>query len=93
VTKDVTDHGVGLVLLAPLSDRRVVVCLPSSDDHAAEPWFFLGEAVRSKAIGAGFWIVGVELEELLNQDRPETIEELRIEAARMLSAATLGGGD
>lgn len=93
VTKDLTDRGVGLILPAPLAGgRKIVVCLPSSDDDRADPWFFLGEVVRGRALGAGYWVVGVEMVELLNNERPETIEPLRVEAVRLLSAATLAGG-
>jgi hypothetical protein len=85
VTKDITDHGVGLILTTPLANREVVVCLRSSDRADAEPWFFLGRVVRGKAIGGGFWITGVELVELLNRDRPGIIEDLRPHAERMLA--------
>jgi hypothetical protein len=85
VSKDITDHGIGLVLNQPLTSRDVVVGLRSSDAEDAESWLFLGHVVRGKPIGGGFWVVGVELVELLNRDQPEAVEHLLPHAERLLS--------
>lgn len=82
-TKDVTDHGVGLILTAPLTSAEIVVGILSDETASARPWFFRGEIVRGKSIGAGYWLYGARLLELLNRDRPEVIESLVDQTAQL----------
>lgn len=87
ITKDVTDHGMGLILNAPLDCRDLVICLLSDTTGEVQPWFFLGHVVRSEGIGAGYWLMGIEISQMLNKERPECVEFLYSQAERLLPPA------
>lgn len=87
ITKDVTDHGMGLILNSPLTYPDLVICLLSGTIDDAQPWFFLGHVVRSEGIGAGYWLLGIEITQMLNKERPECVELLYSQAERLLPPA------
>jgi hypothetical protein len=64
VTKDLTDHGLALVLNHPFQAEAVVVGFWC--EHA--PCFFLGDMRKNTRLGGGFWQLGIELRELLNAE-------------------------
>jgi hypothetical protein len=68
LTKDLCDRGVGLITHHPFPGRDVVLgfWLPY-DDNMQEPWFFRGTIQREVPIGGGFWWLGVELAEFMNE--------------------------
>lgn len=84
ITKDVTDHGMGLILNAPLACQDLVICLLSDTTGEVQPWFFLGHVVRSEDIGAGYWLLGIEITQMLNKERPESVEFLYPQVERLL---------
>ena len=88
VTKDLTDHGIALILNGPIAQREIVVCLLSDDSDVVEPWFFLGQVLRCEEIGAGFRLIGVELSDFLNRNRPESVEVLRPQMDRLRPIST-----
>ena len=87
ITKDVTDHGMGLILNSPLTYPDLVICLLSGTIDDGQPWFFLGHVVRSEGIGAGYWLLGIEITQMLNKGRPECVELLYSQAERLLPPA------
>jgi len=89
VTKDLTDQGIALILNGPIAQREIVVCLLSDDSDVVEPWFFLGQVLRCEEIGAGFRLIGVELSDFLNRNRPESVEVLRPQTERLRPSSIL----
>jgi hypothetical protein len=83
VTKDITDHGMGLIVSNPLSHREMCIGILSDETADATPWFFRARLVRGKSIGAGFWAFGVKVEEFLNKDNPHAVETLFVDAERL----------
>jgi hypothetical protein len=86
ITKDVTDHGMGIILRCEFDFPEMVLALLSGEADEAEPWFFLGHVVRSELIGGGYTILGVELTQFLNRDGSEAVEPLLPEAKKLLRA-------
>jgi hypothetical protein len=76
LTRDISDRGVGLIANHPLPAREVVLAYWLATDDAHEPWFFRGTIQRENAIGGGFWSVGIELVEFMNENRRRDIEPL-----------------
>ena len=76
LTRDVSDHGVGLVTTEPLEVNQVVIAYWPDGDDPGQPWFFLGEARRLESIGGGFWTLGVEFVEFINQSHSSQLREL-----------------
>ena len=66
LTKDMCDRGVGIILQRPLNDDEVAIGFNIGEPSMQEPWFFRAKVQRNYAIGGGFWLAGLELEELLN---------------------------
>lgn len=83
VTKDLGDQGIGLVVNHPLNFTDVVVGFCHEEATAGEPWFFLGVRRTSLPIGGGFWLVGIELTEFMNENWSAQLEPL-VPMARML---------
>ena len=83
VTKDLGDQGLGLLLNHPLNFTNVVVGFCHEEATASEPWFFLGMQRTNLPIGGGFWLVGIELTEFMNQDWSTQLEPL-VPLAKML---------
>lgn len=76
LTRDISDRGVGLIAHHPFPAREVVLAYWLSIDDAHEPWFFQGTVQRQDAIGGGFWTIGVELAEFMNERRRHEMEPL-----------------
>ena len=72
--KDISDHGVGLVLNQPFRAMEVLICLWLADEES--PWFFRGTVRQNSAIGGGFWVLGIELTDFLNANEISKVEEL-----------------
>lgn len=66
VTKDIADHGIGLVLSEPFQAKNVLLGFWIDSEKMSEPWFFSATARRCVAVGGGFWTLGVELDEFAN---------------------------
>lgn len=75
VTKEVSDRGVSILSCAPMEGEFVVAfSLPAAS--GSDPWFFLGTAKRSTAVGGGFWATGIELLEFANATRLRELQTL-----------------
>lgn len=72
--KDISDHGVGLVLNQPFHARRVLIAVWPEEEET--PWFFLGEVKQNSPIGGGFWVVGVMLTDVFHDTHPAGLEQL-----------------
>ena len=66
--KDISDHGVGLVLSHPIRARQFLIAVRVDEDE--RPWFFLGEFKQNSPIGGGYWVIGVKLTEVFDSDPP-----------------------
>ena len=63
ITKDLSDLDIGLIVdhEFPFAEITLAFWMPSGQ----QPWCFHGCVRRSDPIGGGFWVVGVELLEVL----------------------------
>jgi len=86
LTRDIADHGVGLVMHQPLRVAHVVLGYWTDTDDASQPWFFVGESRRNVAIGGGFWTLGIELLEYANGRYAAQLQELLPMARKLLPA-------
>jgi hypothetical protein len=87
ITKDISDQGVGLIMSAPFAATDVVVGFLDQESATNETWFFRGQAQRNVAIGGGFWLLGIRLTELMNEDWRDQLAPL-IPLAENLRAPT-----
>ena len=76
LTRDISEHGIGLITHHPLRVSEVVLAYWLSFDDAHEPWFFRGAIQWEEAMGGGFWAIGVELAEFMNTHRRTDVELL-----------------
>ena len=76
ITKDFGDRGLGLILNHPFPTQEVVVGFWLNTSEAQDPWFFLGKIQRSLQIGGGFWLLGVEMQEFMNERWPLQLQPL-----------------
>lgn len=76
ITKDLADRGVGLILTEPFDATEVVVGFYDREATAEQPWFFLGVTRTSVPIGGGFWLLGIELTEFMNESWHSQLEPL-----------------
>ncbi len=75
-----------MVLNQPFRATEVVVGFWTSPDEMTEPWYFIADAVRYRAIGGGYWSLGLELKEFANVDHGAEIAKLRSRAERLFPA-------
>jgi hypothetical protein len=93
VTKDIGDRGVGLVLNHAFDANEVVVAFCLQTGTAAEPWFFRGTNRANMAIGGGFWLLGIQLVEFMNETWAVELEPLLPMARDLLPPSHSGSGD
>ena len=93
VTKDFRDRGAGLILSDSFDANDAVVGLCHAEATAKEPWFFLGVRRTSVPIGGGFWLIGMELTEFMNEHWRAELEPLFPMAQKLLppSCSRSGG--
>jgi hypothetical protein len=72
--KDISDHGVGLVLNHPFRAGRILIGVWIDEEE--RPWFFLGEVKQNSPIGGGYWVIGVKLTEVFEGSDPPGTAEL-----------------
>lgn len=84
ITKDFADRGVGLILSHPFSAENVVVGFCHQEATAKEPLFFLGKRQSIIPIGGGFWLLGIELTEFMNENWRDDLEPLFPMAQKLL---------
>jgi hypothetical protein len=84
VTKDFADHGVGLVTGHPFPVKEVVLGFWLDLSDMPHPWFFRGTIRREIPIGGGFWLLGVELIEFMNESWHDQVEPLVPLAKKLL---------
>ena len=76
ITRDICDRGVGVILNHSFDAEEAVVGFSVPSEGANEPLFFRGATQSNTAIGGGFWLLGVELQEFMNPDHREVLERL-----------------
>jgi hypothetical protein len=88
ITKNLSDHGLSLILHQPFHAREVVIGLwPVPFERAGspcDPLFVLGELVENVDLGGGFWQLCLVLTRLL--DDQEQIDRLTPFAAKLIPA-------
>jgi hypothetical protein len=84
LTKDISDRGVGVIFSHLPAAKDVVLGFYLSTEIMSDPWFFLASRRRDCAIGGGFWLVGFELVEFMNDSWPIELEPLRSRAMQLL---------
>lgn len=84
VTKDIADHGVGLILTQEFHAEEVLLGFWVSHAEMEEPWFFVGTPRRCCAVGGGFWTLGVELREFATENHAREVAPLRKIAEKLL---------
>ena len=84
LTKDIADHGIGVITNHPFPRGDVVVGFWLPDRDMQSPWFFQGSIQRESPIGGGFWLLGIELEEFISDDRQHELEPLAPLAKKLL---------
>ena len=88
LTKDISDHGIGLVLNQPFHALEVLIGLWLVDEEC--PWFFRGIARQNSPIGGGFWVLGIELAEVVHLDQLPHVEVLLSLVHKLLPAERPG---
>lgn len=84
VTKDIADRGIGFILNQPCAATDVVIGFALQGiEHDELPCFFLCKRRSNVAIGGGFWLQGVEVEEFVNLSYHDELKPL-IPLARKL---------
>jgi hypothetical protein len=76
ITRDIADQGVGLILNDAFVGQEVVVGFCDWEATSGSPWFFLGTKRTSLPIGGGYWLLGIEFSELINEIWPRQLEPL-----------------
>jgi hypothetical protein len=79
LTRNLSDHGLALVLQQPFRSDQVVVGL-----WLQRPRFALGGVRQNAPLGGGFWQLGVELTELLDPAELPQMEPLVPLCARLV---------
>ena len=88
ITKDISDRGIGLIRRDSLAKGEYVIAFWLNEEMP-EPWFFRVTVLLNQNIGGGFWLVGSQLEELLNEQHKRALESLHEAAASLLPPSVL----
>ena len=84
ITKDFSGQGIGIVLSGAFDAKDIVVGFCLRKVAANEPLFFLGVRRTSVPIGGGFWQLGIEFTEFMNQNWHSELEPLFPMAQKLL---------
>lgn len=90
LTRDLSDHGIGLTLNAPFTAEDALLGFWLPSDEMSEPWFFVSRTRRLTPMGGGFWSLGVELVEFANPNYGEQLEILKPVALHLLPHGRAG---
>jgi hypothetical protein len=66
VAKDISDDGFGLISPCLVSAKDVILGLWLGPEQSPEPWFFRAKVQRTQPFGGDYWVLGLELNEFLN---------------------------
>lgn len=72
LTRDLSSQGVAVVVRQPFTATEVVVVFWTGE----EPRFVRGEVRQSRPLGGGFLHIGIEIIEMLDQQRVPALAEL-----------------
>jgi hypothetical protein len=92
LTRDVADRGVGLVLNNTCEADEVVLGFCEREATGGDAWFFLGKRRTNVAIGGGFWLIGIELTEFMNDNWAAQLEPLVTHAQTLLPPCPTSNG-
>lgn len=90
VSNDISDRGMSLVLNRPFEVQTAVIGVWIYGDDMPEPWFFRAEPRNCVPIGGGFWRVGFEFREFMNQNYSSQLEPLMPLAQELLPPVGVG---
>jgi len=92
LTKDLSDHGMAIVITRPLKKQEVVVGIWPTNElltaSSSKPGFMLGEVRMEVEIGAAFYQLGVQLNEMVDETHPQ-FDKLRAQAKCLLPPSQL----
>ena len=91
VAKDLSNHGVGLLLSKPFPHGKVVVGVYVDPEVSSQPWFFLGETCHLTDLGGGCRTLGITVTECANAKFADELEVLKplMECLRPFDGNTL----
>jgi len=85
INRDISETGLSIVVPARIvTPLECFVGVWASRRQSDQPWFFLAKAVRSGPVGAGFWVVGIEIKEFAGASYCDLLQPLRPMAERLL---------
>lgn len=91
ITKDMSDHGLAILLPQPFRATEVLVGFwivsPHHPPSDSSPFFAIGEVRQNVSIGGGFWQLGISLTRLLSD--PDLFSRLKPLAARLLPKSAI----
>ena len=88
MSKDFADRGIGLILNHPFIATDVVVGFSLQGITQNElPCFFLCKQRSNVAIGGGFWLLGVEVEEFVSLSYHDELKPLISMARKLLPSS------
>ncbi len=91
LTRDISDRGIGLLHTEPMAAKLpIVIGFWIAEQEQSEPWLFRAKVQISRPIGAGYWIIGTELDEYLNSNHRAVVNQIGECAARLLPTAVDG---
>ena len=75
LTRDMSEHGMSVVITRPFRKTEVVVGIWPTNElltaSSSKPGFILGTVRQEVEIGAAFYQLGVQLNELLGEEHPQ----------------------
>ena len=77
IAKDVSEHGLGVLVSDPPCGRLFVVGLQPDIRDPSQPWFFLGERRHLTEDASGCWTMGVQLMQFINPIFDDEVRQLR----------------
>ena len=66
VARDVSNHGMGLLLSEPVWSEQFVIGVQPDKNDPSQPWFFLGDTRHLTDLGGGCWALGIKFTEFAN---------------------------
>lgn len=84
LTKDISDHGIAVTVPQQFQAEHVVVGL-WLPEAGSSPWFFLGDVKGNFALGAGFWLLSIQLTEVAHEEYESQLACLRPLAGQLLT--------
>jgi len=87
LTKDLSEHGIAVVITRPFKQKNVVIGIWPTNElitaGSSKPGFMLGEVRAEFEIGAAFYQLGIQLQEMIDDSHPQ-FDKLRTQVKCLL---------